>query len=174
MRWCLVVTGALLAASPAGAQQLANPDSVTLAGYQRVLIGMRDTVESLSARANDLRRDLQTAGEPTVLNRADRLVQACRATRDAFTTVRPTIAGWPLPERAHPHRDSLFTAMRGLTEHIVTDCLRGLDPNGPGQRADTLRAWVPYRTSELGQATTLYHGAAARLARSLGIDLTRR
>jgi hypothetical protein len=161
-------------ASPAGAQRLANPDSVTLAGYQRVLVGMRDTVEFLSARANDFRRDLRAAGEPTVLTRADRLVQACRATRDAFAAVRPTIGGWPLPERAHPYRDSLLAAMRGLTEHIATDCLRGLDPTGPGRRADTLRAWGPYRTSELGQATTLYHGAAARLARSLGIDLTRR
>lgn len=174
MRWSLVLLGALATGSPAAAQRPAVPDSATLAEYQRVLVGLRDTVEVLSSRANDLRRDLRSAGDPTVLSRGERLMQACRGTRDALAGTRPTIAGWALPERARAPRDSLFTAMRGLSERIGTMCLRGLDPAGPGSRPDTLRAWAPFRTSELDRAVVLYHGAAARLARSLGINITGR
>jgi hypothetical protein len=175
MRWVPpVLLGALALGSPATAQQRADADSIPLAEYQRVLVGLRDTVERLSARANELRRDLRSAGDPTVLSRGERLVQACRGTRDAFTATRPGIAGWRLPEKARAPRDSLVTAMRGLTERIDAECLRGLDPAGPGQRADTLRAWGPYRTSELDRSVMLYHGAAGRLARTLGINITRR
>jgi hypothetical protein len=174
MRWVPVLLGALALGSPAAAQQRADADSITLAQYQRVLIGLRDTVERLSARANELRRDLRTAGDPTVLSRGERLMEACRGTRDALAATRPAIAGWRLPEGARAPRDSLFTAMRGLTERIGAECLRSLDPAGPGQRADTLRAWGPYRTAELDRAVMLYHGAAARLARSLGLNIARR
>jgi hypothetical protein len=174
MKWSLVLLGALAAASPAAAQRPVAPDSATLAEYQRVLVGLRDTVGVLSSRANDLRRDLRDAGDPTVLSRGERLVQACQVTRDAMVATRPTIAGWALPERARAPRDSLFAAMRGLSARISSECLGGLNPAGPGQRADTLRAWAPHRTSELDRAVMLYHGAAARLARSLGINIAAR
>lgn len=160
--------------APAPAQRAAGLDSATAAEYQRVLKALRDTVSVVAARSNELRRDLRTVGAGTVLARAEALARACTATRGALVAARPGIAGWPLADRGRPQRDSLLVAMRRFTERLDAECLRALSVTGPGERADSLRAWGPYRTSNLSQAMTAYHAAAARLARSLNLDLSGR
>jgi len=160
--------------TPALAQRAAGPDSATAAEYQQVLKALRDTVGTVAARGNEFRRDLATVGAGTVVARAEALARACTATRSALIAARPAIAGWPLADRGAPQRDSLLVAMRRLTERIDAECLRGLSLTGPGERADSLRAWGPYRTSNLGQAMTAYHSAAASLARRLGLNLAGR
>ena len=156
-----------------GAQQGPPLDSTIVASYRQVLFALRDTVDQVSARSVEFRRDLRTVGEGTVLARSGRLTASCQAARDALRDAQPTLAGLPVDARYHAERDSLLITMRGLSRSLDAECLRGLGPEGPGQRADTLRAWGPHRTSNFGQAITAYHGAAARLARRLEIDLSR-
>lgn len=171
----IVIVAVLLgAATPALAQRAAPRDSATAAEYQRALKALRDTVSVVAARSNEFRRDLRTVGAGTVLARAETLTRACAGTRDALNTARPELAGWPLADGGRPQRDSLLTAMRQLAQRLEAECLRGLGVDGPGVRADTLRAWGPYRTSNLSQAMTAYHAAAASLARRLGLDLSGR
>ena len=170
-----VVAGLLvLGATPAVGQVSAAPDSAAVARYQALLIGLRDTVDLVSARANEFRRDLQSVGETTVLARASRLEVACRATRGALAVARPQLAAARLASHQAGARDSLVTAIGVLTSSLARDCEQGLGPAGPGSRADTLRAWGPNRTAALIQAVAGYHGAAARFARRLGTDLTGR
>jgi hypothetical protein len=169
----VIVAVLLAAATPALAQRAPTPDS-TAAEYQRALKALRDTVSVVAARSNEFRRDLRTVGAGTVLARAEALSRACASTRDALNAARPEVAGWPLAHGGRPQRDSLLAAMRQLTQRLEAECLRGLSIDGPGVRADTLRAWGPYRTSNVSQAMTAYHAAAASLARRLGLDLSGR
>jgi hypothetical protein len=170
-----IVAGLLvLGVSPAVAQGTAVPDSAAVARYQALLVGLRDTVDIAAGRANEFRRDLQTVGETTVLARASRLEAACRETRGALTAARPQLAAARLASSQAGARDSLVTAIGALTSSLLRDCEQGLGPSGPGSRADTLRAWGPNRTAALIQAVSGYHSAAARLARRLGTDLSRR
>jgi hypothetical protein len=170
----VLVVAMMALTTPARAQHTAGPDSATAAVYQQVLKALRDTVSTVAARSNEFRRDLRTVGAGTVVARAEALARACTATRGALVAARPGIAGWPLADRGGPQRDSLLVAMRRLTERIDAECLRGLSLTGPGERADSLRAWGPYRTSNLNQAMTAYHSAAASLARRLGVNLSGR
>jgi hypothetical protein len=161
----------MLAASPSAGQ---TPDSATRAEYQDLLTRLREAVDQVSARANEFRRDLRAAGETTVLARAGRLESACRDTRGTLGAARPRLAAARLTSGQAGARDSLLTAIDALAGNLRRECEHGLGPSGPGSRADTLRAWGPHRTAALFQAATAYHGAAARFARRVGVDLTAR
>jgi len=174
MRMPLLLGALILGGSPAAVRAQAAPDSTAVARYQAMLVGLRDAVDRVSARANEFRRDLKTIGETTVLSRAARLDETCRATRTALADARSQLAAARLPPHQASTRDSLVTAIGRLTASLQQDCERGLGPAGPGSRADTLRAWGPHRTAVLAQVVTAYHGAAARFARRLGADITRR
>lgn len=168
----VVIIGALGAATTAAGQTGTARDSATVAGHRQLLTALRDTVDEVSVRSAEFRRDLRTVGAETVLARSQRLVTSCGSARAALQNARPALTRLPLEDELRPLRDSLQIAMRDLAGSLQTECLQGLGPEGPGQRADTLRAWGPHRTSNLSQSITLYHGAAARLARRLGIDLS--
>ena len=169
----VLLTGMLLLAAPAAAQTSAEPDSAARAEYAAMLIALRDTVNGVSARVNEFRRDLRTVGAATVLARAGRLEAACRAARTALMDARPRLGGVNFTSGQRGARDSLVAAVGTLTSTLQRECERGLGPEGPGTRADTLRDWGPHRTSLLSQAVSVYHGAAARFARRLGVDISR-
>lgn len=173
MKSAIVLALMLGALPPAAAQQRSAPDSATVAAYRQLLLGLRDTLDVVSGRSAEFRRDLRTVGEGTVIARGQRLTHACRSVRDALADARPALSRLPAEDRARAERDSLVLAMRNLERSLDVECLRGLNPEGPGQRADSLRAWGPNRTSNLAVSITAYNGAALRLARRLGIDLTR-
>jgi len=169
-----IVLGIVTSATPAESQQGPKPDSATVESYRVVLFALRDTVSLVSARSAEFRRDLRTVGDGTVISRSQRLVAACEAARGALGDTRPKLAGLPTNVDSRPLRDSVLVATRNLSRSLDVECVRGLGPEGPGVRADTLRAWGPSRTAALGQVITAYHGAVARLARTLGIDLSHR
>jgi hypothetical protein len=171
MRWTALLGALMLAAGPAAAQQRA-PDTAAAAGYQALLIRVRDAVDRVSARITEFRRDLRSAGVATVLARAGRLEAACRDTRAVLAEARPALEAARLTPPQGSARDSLVTAMGALAASLRRDCERGLGPTGPGSRADTLRAWGPHRTATVTQAVSAYHGAAGRFARRIGADLT--
>lgn len=160
--------------APAASQRRTVPDSATRAELESVLLALRDTVDHVSARINEFRRDLPTVGATTVVARAGRLDGACRTARTALLDARPRLSGARLASGQRGARDSLLTAIGTLAASLERDCERGLGPSGPGSRADTLRAWGLHRTSLLTQAMSGYYGAAARLARRLDVDLTKR
>lgn len=174
MKPALVVGVLMLAASPAAVQAQAESDSAALAATRALLFSVREAVDRVSAHSNEFRRDLRTVGELTVLARAKRLEAACRDARAVLTDARPRLASARLAPRQVGARDSLATAIGTLAMSLQRECERGLGPEGPGSRADTLRAWGPHRTSILSQAISRYHGAAGRFARRLGIDLSKR
>ena len=128
-------------------------------------------VDAVSTSANDLRRDLPTAGDVTVLAKAERLSRTCAAARPPLREAIPAVARARRGARLVPARDSLGSAIRALDTGLEQHCVRGLGPAGPGVRADTLRTWGRYRTAELQQLIVVYHSAAVRFAAALGFKL---
>jgi hypothetical protein len=174
MKTSFALIALVLGVGPATARAQTTPDSAAVARYQALLIGLRDTVDRIAARTTEFRRDLRTIGDMTVLARAARLEEACRDARAALTAARPQLAAARLGSGQAGARDTLVTAIGNLVSSLQRECERGLGTTGPGSRADSLRAWGPHRTATLTQAMTAYHGAAARFARRIRADITRR
>jgi len=173
----LLATSAFVALafpSPARAQgqaQQALPDSVQ-AALVDVLEELRDTAMAVRGQLAVFGRDLGQAGAETVVSRAAALTARCEAASETLRAVEPTVrpgAGWPSSARAASAE--LIGAMRALRETLRTECQLGLGPEGPGVRADSLRAWGPYRAGVLQRATAEFDSALGRVARALGIRL---
>lgn len=173
MKGVVTVGCLVLLAGPAAGQVAPPRDSATQRELPALLISLRDAVDRVSAAANEFRRDLRTVGDDTVLGRALQLEKACRETRQTLADAPARLRAARLEPYQVAARDSLVAAIGTLTAALRRECEGGLAPMGPGSRADTLRAWGPNRTSKLTEAVNGYHGAAARLARRIGADLTR-
>lgn len=162
------------AAVPAAAQAPVSPGPApdsTKAAYVALFVGLRDSMDLVTARAVEFRRDLRTVGDGTVLDRSRRLAATCGATRSALLKARPEIERAPVAPRRAGARDTLRTAVDDLVRVLERDCARGLGPRGPGIWADSLRAWGPHRTAKLSRSITTYHGAVARFQSAIGIRL---
>jgi len=165
----LVAVSLVLAASTVRAQA---PDSSN-AEYARALFLLRDTTEMVRGELNRFRRDLEFAGGTTVLNRAERLNEACGRLRTAVAQERGVFQSARLPSASGRNAtQGLLAEMRRLDAALRTNCLDGLAAEGPGEWADSLKAWGPYHSSRLQGRLLAYDGAAATLARSIGVRLS--
>ena len=176
MKIWVVMLGALLPAASQAQQVMAPPKQEapldSAAQYYRgMLVGLRDALNAVSTSANDLRRDLQSAGDVTILAKAERLSRTCAAARAPLSEAIPAVARAQREARLVPMRDSLSSAIRALDAGLDRYCVQGLNSAGPGARADTLRAWGRYRTAELQHLITVYHSAASRFAAAMGFKL---
>jgi hypothetical protein len=140
-----------------------------------VLLDLRDSTSAVRGQLAVFRRDLSQAGAATVVGRATSLHVRCAnasdALRQAEEQVRPG-PGWPAVARAASA--DLIGAMRTLRDLVRTHCDVGLAPEGPGVRADTLRAWGPYRTGMLVRGITEFDRAVGRFARATSLHLEAR
>lgn len=146
-----------------------SADSVTEV-YRATLLTLRDTIAHLNARLSHLRRQLSNAGSVTLLRWTGETNLACRRTLESLETSEPTF------RRAGPDRVSI--AARSFAGVIVQTrsalrkhCAVGISPEGPGEWADSLRAWVPYHVGMVERQLATYHQGAARFARAAGIKL---
>jgi hypothetical protein len=159
----------MFGARPGLAQQA--PQAADSARYRERAIALRDTVHAVSRELVSLRRDLRSAGPETVLSKANGLNQACREVRAALLDGLPAFAAREVPVYARAAADTLRLAIRDLTRHLQEHCVVGLDPRGPGQAADTIRAWGPYRTAELRRGIERFQGRVASFARAARFKL---
>lgn len=136
-----------------------------------VLIAARDSIQTVSAASAALRRDVSLAANVTVTSRASRLVARCGVGIAAVRHADSAVASTPLTGRAKTAAQKFAQAGDALRNALETHCLRGLAAQGPGVRADTLRAWTPYHTARLDRAINAYQEAGSRLANDAGIRL---
>ena len=166
----LIVVSLIVAA---GAVRAQAPDSSNTE-YARALYLLRDTTEVVRGEVNRFRRDLEFAGGATVLSRAVRLNEACAGLRAAVAQERGVFQSARLATTsARNAARGLLEEMQRLDAALRTNCLEGLAARGPGERADSLKAWGPYHSTRLQGRLLAYDGAAARFARSVGIRLSR-
>jgi len=156
--------------TPVSAQQPA-PDTASV--QVRALRMLRDSTERVRGSIAQFRRDLAMAGEQTVVGRARRLTQSCAGLRVAVAQATPLLQP---PPTAHgglvaAHRE-LLAAMRTTDSVLRTECEQGLSATGPGQWADSLKAWGPYRTSQIHRSLASVDAGLAGFAQAADVKLT--
>lgn len=148
-------------------------DSI-LAVYKNALMGLRDSVDLVRGALDQFRRDLQPAGERTVIFRATRLNERCTALGGSLQVAEPVFRAYRAPTNAAREANGeLLGEMRALEAALSSHCLEGLAVDGPGVRADSLKAWGPHHTSKLRHALSAFHARAVATADALGIELDR-
>jgi hypothetical protein len=161
----LAFAGALtlaLAARPTVAQR-PSLDSTQTRLLDR-LVALRDTTQSVHTAIVGFRRDLKTAGPETVVAKAEHLVATCARARDAVLNAVPAFDRRAVPRSAGEAADTVRASARRLARSLDDLCVRGLSPTGPGVRADSIRAWGPYRTAQLRLVLDRFHSNLHSLA----------
>jgi hypothetical protein len=151
---------------------LATPPGLlaqTLPSDHQWLSSLRDSVALVGTAVWEFRRDLRSAGTETVLTRVAHLHARCQAAAVSLKPAEKRIAsGTSSLRRA---TGAFLAAIRALRTSLEQDCLVGLRERGPGEWADTLRAWGPYRGSRIERAIRLYDAESARFAAANGFQL---
>jgi hypothetical protein len=152
---------------PSGPQQL---DS-TQQRYHDLLMGVRDTLQTVSTAAQDLQRDLGESGAITVSAHAARLTERCGVARTALARMLPELAPARAPRAARAKALDMSHTIEALDATLAHDCVDGLGRSGAGFTADSLRAWAPYRISRIDRAIVSYDHAAFEFAHAAGFRL---
>lgn len=164
-RLLLVLTSVALAPGVAWAQ---TPPADSLAErYHQQVLAIRDTLTLTLSSIEAFRRDLASVGAATVIGRARRATQRCEATRGYLDRASANLQAIGASDaRVRVAVREYANALRELGQALREHCERGLAASGPGERADTLRAWGAYRASQLERAFVRQTEAAHRLARA--------
>lgn len=171
-RFAIAAVMLMTATTAATAQIRADSAAELSSEPARTLLALRDSVDRVSAELTRFQRDLQLAGEQTVVSRARRLSDACKGLHRAMAEGAPVLAASAAPnaDLAGASRD-LQSQMRETTRTLQRECEVGLAPEGPGAWADSLKAWGPHRTSLLHQTLNAYERMAAGFASQAGVEL---
>ena len=138
--------------------------------YHATLLSLRDTIASLNSRLSHLRRQLKSAGPESILRWTAEANQRCLGTLASLEAAEPKF------RRAG--RDRVSTAARTFADTLSRTgsvlrkhCVVGIVAEGPGEWADSVRAWVPYHVGMLERQLANYHREAARFAKVAGFRL---
>jgi len=132
-------------------------DSVRHARYERVLNNVTEALDRLRGATAGFRTDLPMASANLVLQRAERVRTGCRDAGAAVRAVDTLLAEGVYVDRAQRQQNALASGDAEL-RRVLTQCERQWRvPTPPTYvAADSLRAWGPYRTSQLDAALRRY------------------
>jgi hypothetical protein len=118
--------------------------------------GLTATFTVLRGASARFRQDLMRASPQLVMARADQVRVACAGSGAAADSLAPLLRS-----------NAAAQADLAVLQRALRACQREWDTTGPRANADSLRAWGPYRLSELDRAMRRYqHARARRGARS--------
>jgi len=157
----------LLVAGPVAGQGL---DSTRMR-YRDALVAVRDALSPIDAGVQTVRRDLGTAADVTIQSKVGRLRAACLAAQIALAGQRPVFEAVRGSTRQTEAARLLVTGMRALDRHLNIHCLEGLTVRDLGIVADSVRAWMPFRSARLREAEQAYYEAAAGFARTVDVRI---
>lgn len=165
----LSLWGALAGFAAPSRQQVA--DSTVLRRYGDAVNATADTLDILRGFAQAFRNDLQTASPNMVLDRATSVQNACNAAVSAIRRLQGmlaarTISTIPLAVRSQAR----LRATSVETVATLERCVHNWQPlPRTDARADTLRAWGPYRVNEITQALQKFDNARAQFVKYAGL-----
>ena len=153
----VVCTAALPVPSSVLAQRSPpGPDSATRARVMAVLKEVQDSLDRVRGAAYNFRTDLGGASPVVLFNRAQRMHGSCVAADAALVRLDSTVtASYPAGAPADLRRET--RALRAA----LTTCRREYDTTVRWQeRADSVRAWAPFRLRRLDEAMRRFAQAA--------------
>ncbi len=124
------------------------PDSATRARYASALHAVLDSVTGVQAASVAFRADLATASGDLVIARAHRLRVRCAGARRIAERLALLLASGGYSERT---KSAAARARHDLAElqRVLAQCERTYDTGPPAPNADSLRAWAPFRLTQL-------------------------
>ncbi len=148
-----------------------TPDSATHVRWDNALRATTDSLDNLRGALETFRADLEPASSAIVLQRAGKVGTSCTGVRHALQQLY-TLLGAPYSTPSkHQQAD-----LRSSTAELLATLERcekdwAVEP-GTTARADTLKAWGPYRTSQLNNQLLSYLGVMNRFQKAAGFALT--
>lgn len=145
------------------------PDSALLRRLGDAINATSDTLNALRGLTQAFRTDLPTASSTLVLARATAVHDACASGASAVRRLQGILAARTVSTSAARSQASL----RNTAEETVSAldrCVRTWLPlPRDDQRADSLRAWGPYRIAQLEQSLRRYDAARQVFAKAAGL-----
>lgn len=139
---------------------LQHPDSTRQARYERVLREVTDSLSALRGAAAAFRTDLPRTSSALILERATRVRNSCRGAEAALARQEALLGEGIYVAKARTAQARLAmeaprlrqTLARCVREWTVRDAPSGAD-------ADSLRAWGPYRLTQLDGALRRFNAS---------------
>jgi hypothetical protein len=136
----------VVAPTPVASAQ--RPDSATRTRVNAALRGVQDSLDRVRGSAYNFRTDLGGASPLVLYNRAQRMHASCVAA-DAALVHLDSVLTASYPAGAPTDLQLRARTLRGA----LVDCRREYDTTIRwSQRADSVRAWAPYRLRRLDEA----------------------
>ena len=146
-----------------------NPDSALLYRFRDAVDVTSDTLETLRGLALAFRKDLKLSSPTIVLARATSVQNACLSGASALRRLQGILAARTV-SRAAARSQAEFRAAAEETVAALDRCARSWDPlPRTDARADTLRAWGPYRVAQLDQLINRYEVSRYAFAKAAGL-----
>ena len=142
------MVAAFLVALTATAVQRPVPDSAARARLMAVLRNVQDSLDQVRGAAYNFRTDLGGASPVVVFTRAGRMHASCVGADEALVRLDSALtASYPAGSPADLRREM------HVLRTALTECRREYDTTARwNQRADSVRAWAPYRLRRLDEA----------------------
>jgi hypothetical protein len=149
-----------------------EPDSALLQRLRETVNAASDTLDALRGLTQAFRTDLPTASSTLVLARATSVHDACASGASAVRRLQGILAARTVsPAAARSQAKFRTTAEETVT--ALDRCVRTWLPlPRDDQRADSLRAWGPYRIAQLDQSLRRYDAARQIFAKAAGLTPT--
>ncbi|MGH9550195.1 MAG: hypothetical protein ACRD3W_12510, partial [Terriglobales bacterium] len=145
------------------------PDSVVIRRYGDAVNATADTLDALRGFAQAFRNDLQTASPTLILARATSVQTACASGASAVRRLQGMLAARSVTAEA-ARSQAKFRATAEETVAALERCIRAWEPlPRTDARADTLRAWGPFRVNQIDQALRRFDLARFTFAKDAGL-----
>jgi len=160
-----------LAASAAPLSPHQAVDSTVLRRYGEAVNATADTLDMLRGFAQAFRNDLQTASPNIILERATSVQNACTSAMSSIRRLQGMLAARTLSTIPVGVRSQAkLRATSAETVATLERCVHNWQPLPRTEaRADTLRAWGPFRVNEITQALQRFDGARAQFVKWTGL-----
>jgi hypothetical protein len=135
------------------------PDTARAGRWERLLNQTTDSLDRIRGATAGFRADLENASPDLVLVRAAQVRAACAAAAPSLQVLQAQLVREEYSPRARREQAQLRSGTASL-HTVLLRCKREWEPTPrPALRdADSLRAWGPYRTSQLEASLLRYLG----------------
>ena len=160
---------ALWAAAPPGPRSSLQqtPDTTLTRELGKPLLTLRDSLFAVQGAGVDFRRDLAAASPDLVIARSRRVQESCTRTISALRAAQRALTTTTLPAHARAQAAGLQRLLPGLQADLAR-CQSEFEPGLWYSRVDSLRAWGPFRLSQLDASALRVIRATGTLRAALG------
>jgi len=148
-----------------------TPDSATRVRWEAALRASNDSLDRVRWAISTFRADLDQTSSVLVLQRASGVRTGCAGARHALADLHALLGGAYSSKLAKEQAELRTSTGRLLG--VMDRCESEWSPTPPtAPRADSLKAWGPYRTAQLGNALDQFIGTLRRFMKAAGMITT--